>query len=56
METKRKGGGGGRGPEGERCLLEWASQIVRENEISFAAGTVSDNTPGVCLSSACVHM
>lgn len=55
VKTKKKGGGSA--GRRERDISERASQIVRENEISFAAGTLSDDTRGACLSvCVCIHM
>lgn len=35
----------------------WAAQIVKESEISFAAGKLSDDTLGVCPSvCGCIYI
>lgn len=39
---------GGRETGRRRDISEWVTQIFRENEISFAAGTLNDDNLGVC--------
>lgn len=46
-----------RGAGRQRYISVWAAQIVKESEISFAAGTLSDDTLGVCPSvCGCIYI